>query len=422
MADVTVTADPIELTSSILGDGLVVYIVADPIYIYLMQMGNLALHDKPGPRNPELDIEYDCSLLGNDGLEIGITILTVDIFGAWLNVHVVASPITITVSIINNEEIVGEFFSDSALINIAVTIKSYADIITEGVRKNWIKWSNIGNLDFTIWKDNIAGERPLDWKGWIYSIKKLGSKLIVYGENGVSLLVPSGNVFGLLPVYKIGLKGKQAIAGDDKIHFFVDNTGRLFSIGETAMKSSLFDSSITPERLDYSEYLGTMNDLVLSWDALNNLLYICDGLIGYVYSVDSKSLGSGPVNITGVGSQGNTYYISAPATIVNEPFEICTDIYDMGSRKNKTIHSIELGTDTIGDLWVAIDYRSDKASPFVSLSWHKVSPNGVTVIPCYGIEFRIKVKRTTYAKLELDYIRVNGIIHDYKFLYPYVGR
>ena len=28
---------------------------------------------------------------------------------------------------------------------------------------NWIKWSGIGTIDFTISKKNVAGERPLDW-------------------------------------------------------------------------------------------------------------------------------------------------------------------------------------------------------------------------------------------------------------------
>jgi len=93
------------------------------------------------------------------------------------------------------------------------------DILLENLKSNWVKWSNIGQMDFTIGRDNIAGERPVDWKGWIYAIKKMGGRAIVYGKNGVSALIPSENVWGLQTVYRIGLKGKNAIAGDEAIHF-----------------------------------------------------------------------------------------------------------------------------------------------------------------------------------------------------------
>lgn len=397
------------------------WLIADPIVVTLSLSGSMS-HLPAAVRNPALDIVFDCRRLGNDGLAQGIPVLTISILGTWLNVGIVALPITVTITN-PGTYVAGVLLSTTALLNLTVEISPSADMTTEGVRKNWVKWSNIGNLDFTVWKDNIAGERPLDWKGWVYGVKKLGNKVVVYGENGVSLLAPSGNTYGLLSIHKIGLKGKMAVAGNDKIQFFVDTSGKLYSLGETVMKASLFETSIYPEELDYSEYLSSLiSATVLSWDEKNRLLYICDGILGFVYSPDSKSLGSGPINITGVGSQGGTTYIAASATIVNPIFEICTDIYDMGSRKNKTISTVEIGTDVTGDLWVALDYRMDKAIAFKTLDWHKVSSNGVTNIPCFGVEFRVRIKRTTYAYFELDYVRVNGIIHDYNFQYPYVGR
>ena len=384
-------------------------IVAEPIEVVISQRGNIT-HYPQAAVNSALDQEFEVS-----ELDMAITIL-----GSWLNVGIVAAPITVTLSNLGSLQ-VAVFFSSSALITLTINMGS-PEIVTEGVKRGWVKWSNIGSLDFTVGKDNIAGERPLDWKGWVYAIKKLGNKIIVYGENGVSMLAPNENVFGLVPIYGVGLKGKHAVAGDEKIQFFIDNYGRLFSIGEIAMKSSLFESSITPERLDYSEFFNTMINPILSWDKLNNLLYICDGISGYVYSSEDKSLGEGPINITGIDTQDNTLYVVASSTIDNPVFEICTDIYDMGSRKNKTISTIELGTDATDDLFVSIDYRKDKAAEFKTLGWHKVNPNGIANIPCFGVEFRIRVKKTNYEYFELDYIRVNGIVHNYIFQYPYVGR
>ena len=427
MADVTVVADPIELTISLDGLGLVMYVVASPIGLTTLQTGSLELQIVSTPRNPELDIAYNCSRIGNDGYPVGVIRTTTEILGTWLSICIFADPIKVIISIVSDSELAGKMFNTTALIPLTVTIGGggtylVPTMVTTPSKSNWVKWSNIGNLDFTIWKDNIAGERPLDWKGWVYAIKKLGNKVIIYGEGGVSMLAPSNNTFGLLSIHKVGLKGKQAVAGDDKIQFFVDSTGKLYSVGETVMKASLFEASIYPEKLDYSGYLSTMDDLVLSWDGLNRLLYICDGMSGYVYSSDDKSMGTGPINITGIGLLNGSLYAVSSSTITNPIFEICTGIYDMGSRKNKTINSVELGIDVTGDLWVTLDYRKDKAANFVTLPWKKVSPNGITNIPCYGIEFRVRVKRTTYAYFELDYIRVNGIVHDYNFLYPYVGK
>jgi len=365
----------------------------------------------PAERNPALDLS-----LSSDP-----TILTISITGTWINVSIVASPIIVTVSQLGA---FGSGIIASGLIELTLSILPSDSYIhfSEPVKANWVKWSNIGSLDFTIWKDNIAGERPLDWPGWIYSIKKLGNKVIVYGEDGVSMLAPSNNAFGLLSISNIGLKGKQAVAGDDKIHYYVDAIGKLQRLSEIPQKSSIFEQSITPEELDYSEYLSVMTNPALSWDPLNRFLYICDREIGYIYSQDTNSLGSGPAAITGIGLRDNKLYIVSPSTIVNPIFEVCTDIYDMGSRKNKTIYTVELGTDVTGDLWVTLDYRKNKAEDFKTLKWHKVNPSGITNIPCYGIEFRIRVKRTTYAYFKLDYIRINGTIHNYVFQYPYVGR
>ena len=384
-------------------------IEASPINVTMWPVGAMTVFP-PSVINPALNIYFESASID----------VTLEVLGSWPYVNVSVDSVDI-LTLIYGTILIGEVLSSTSLIELIVSL-GLPEINLVGSKTNWVKWSNIGNLDFELWKDNVAGERPLDWAGWVYSIRKLGNKVIVYGDGGISMLAPSGNAFGLLPIHKVGLKGKQAIAGDDKIQYFVDAIGKLQRLLEVPQKSSLFEQSIVPEELDYSEYLSNMTNPILSWDALNKLLYICDGTSGYIYSQDSNSLGSGPANITGIGLRNNEAYIVSPSTIENPIFEICTDIYDMGSRKNKTITTIELGTDVIGDLWVTLDYRKNKAEEFKTLTWHRVSPNGVTNIPCFGVEFRIRVKRTTYAYFELDYIRVNGIVHDYAFQYPYVGR
>jgi len=280
-----------------------------------------------------------------------------------------------------------------------VRVGSYSKAYVLPIKNNWVKWSDIGNLDFTINKSNVAGERPLDWEGQIYAIKKLGDKVIAYGENGVSILAPIERTYGLNTIYKIGIKSKNAIAGSDRVHFFIDNTGQLFSLGEEL------------KLLDYSEFLSAMANVVLSWDSENNVLYICDGTYGYVYSPADESLGTCSPLITGVSSQYGILYAAASGTIVTPVFEICTDIFDFGTHRNKTIFELEFGTNVTGTLQAAIDYRNNFKSAFTQTSWKDVSTRGNVFITALGREFRIKAKMTSYEYIEMDYITVNGIVH-----------
>jgi len=335
------------------------------------------------PRDPLLDQTFNS--YGTDRVgdpDQGVVGLITSILGTWTNKLIIASPIVITSSILGTFSKC-RFVASPIVVTLDLKTAAFGGFVpfTSGVKANWVKWSNIGNLDFTIGKDNVAGERPLDWKGNIYAIKKLGIKAVAYGENGVSFLIPAGNVYGLNTVYRIGLKSKNAVAGDETKHFFIDKGGQLWKLGESL------------EKLDYSEYLSLMNNnLVMSYDNLNNLVYICDGSLGYVYNPVAGSLGKCQPNITGIASQGGTLYVTSPATIAQEPFEICTDIYDLGSRKGKFITGLELGVNTTKILSVAIDYRSDINSPFSQTDWHVVDKNGKVFFPCYGHEFRFRIK------------------------------
>lgn len=263
-------------------------------------------------------------------------------------------------------------------------IKSSSDIYVDPIRTNWIKWSNIGYLDFTIGKDNIAGERPLDWKGQIYAIKKLTNKVIVYGENGVSVLIPSGNTYGLNTIYRVGLKTRNAITGNDAVHYFIDKRGQLWRFGETL------------ERLDYSEYLSTMNNnLVMLFDNYNNLVYICDGGAGYVFNPLMGSFGTCQNNITGIAEQNGNFYVVSSGTIIKPFFEICTDIYDFGTRNYKTINFVDIDAEQSSQLNMAIDYKRGINDNFASTPWVDVPSNGRVFIRAFGRDFKFRLRATS---------------------------
>ncbi len=393
---IDITADPIVTTAAILGTDEFWIAVGTPIEV---STGLYAVRSQfpYAPINYSLNQEFDCQA---DDENLDIPIVTATLTGEWFNICLWADPIEVT-TLPTGDWIVGTLMNAAPII-VATSFKD-ADILLEVAKKNWVKWSDIGSLDFAIGRANVAGERPLDWSGWVYDIRKLGNKVVAYGENGVSILKPADKYYGLETVSKLGLYSPEAATGTDKIHYFIDSKGQLWEFGETLML------------LDYSEYFSLMSDLVMSYDVENNIIYICDGTVGYAYSPVDKSLGSGPVNVTGIGSKNGNLYITSPATVDIPTFEICTDIYDMGTRKFKTIRSIEVGTDLTGNMEASIDFRVSNKVAFSNIGWHPVTLEGVAHMTCYGLEFRFKLRVSTYEYFELDYLKINGFVHGYSY-------
>ena len=381
MADTSIVASALETTTQIIGS----------FTIY-----------PPAARDPNLDQVFDCLGEGpGEADEWGLLSLTLEISGEWQNVNQDASDALGIVTSIHGTFEEGVIFSSDSVFTVTLGWNE-PEIITEASKRNWVKWSNIGALDFTVWKDNVAGERPLDWNGFIYSLKKLANRVIAYGENGVSMLSPAGNAWGLQNIHHFGLIGQNAVCGNDSQHFFVDSNGSLCRLTDSI------------EMLDYREYLSNLgSSTVLSFDENNHIVYICDGMYGYVYSTQDKSLGEGPVNITGIGYQSGVFYAVAPYTITTSALEVCTDIYDFGTRKGKTIRSVEIGTDLSAGLSCAIEYRRDKSSDFETTEFRTVNAQGVAFITCYGNEFRFRIKSASHESFAIDYITINGQVHDY---------
>jgi len=345
-------------------------------------------------------ITFDClGSYSSGNQDVGVLSLEVSISGEWLNTTIFASPIEITASIFGN--LLQGLFIESSPIEITFSIEGHPLVQSSGFP--WVKWSDVGNLDFTINKTNVAGERPLDWKGSVYALKKLGDKVMAYGENGVSILDPAGNYFGLETIYRIGLKGKHAVCGDKSSHYFIDDKGQLFrfSFGKEGLRE-----------LGYSEYLSSLSpSVVMNYDNYKKLIYICDGSQGFVYSPGMKSLGAGYPNISGFGYRGRISYFASPEDISIPTFEICTDIYDFGTRKRKTVHGLYVGTDVLANMQASIEYRDSYTGLFTATAWKNFDEKGRVKIVCSGSEFRFKVRLTSYAEMGFDYLKVNYIVH-----------
>jgi hypothetical protein len=329
-----------------------------------------------------------------------------EILGTLISENIPGSVVEVEVEILGGVSIGQVIVVDP--IEVEVIVLS-GGISIQGNKANWVQWSEIGRLVFDITHSNIAGERPLEVSGYVRDILKLGKGLVVYSENGVTVLTPVENVWGLKTVYPIGIKCKGAVSGNDEEHYFIDRKNRLVKLGTQGI-----------EILDYSEYLSVLTSPKISMDPELGILYICDGVYGFVYGIQTKSFGEGPINVTGIGSKDGSLIVVAPTEEVEIPkFEICTDTYDLGTRKPKTITSIEVGTDLTQNLEVMVETRlSNKNDPgtevsanFVRTKWCLVNPSGIAITPCYGVEFRFRFRSLIYEYFEIDYLKVDGVVH-----------
>lgn len=323
----------------------------------------------------------------------------VTIEGDYFNKSFDAGDLEIVLSV-DGEEIDGQVIYLDPL-EILLSITSLGTSL-DSFYENWVAWSKIGVLDFTIDKTNVAGRMPVGWRGGIYDILKLGSSVVVYGENGVSIMTPSGTNWGMKTIHPFGIPDKSAVDGTETDHYFVDNTSRLYHLSNEGLKE-----------LNYSEYLKGLYCPVVRLDIDTGIVYICDNVLGFVYSTDSNSFGVGPVNVTGVKSQDSTKYVVGDGEIEIPPLYICTDIYDLGNRKPKTINTVEIGTNLATALQVMVESRAHNNREFIKSKWALVNPSGIAYIPCYGIEFRFHLRSYTYEYMEIDYLKVHGVIHGF---------
>jgi hypothetical protein len=334
-----------------------------------------------------------------------------ELLGGLLNEVAIVDPIETELELLGSA-VITVIIDTDALEVVASLIHSY--VITSVNKGNWVKWSDIGSLKFEINERNIAGERPLDWSGQVYALLKLDKFVVAYGSNGVTILNPVENKYGIKTISRIGLKSQGCVCGTDDEHFFIDLQNKMYRLSSEGL-----------QLLDYSEYLSILTSPRMSLDINTGFIYICDGSYGFVYSTQSKSFGSGPTNVSGIGTKNGTLYIASPDNEILVPkFEICTDIYDFGSRNPKTIQTVEVGTDLSENLELMIETRtSNKNNPgtlandnFMKTPWRLVTPSGIAYAPCYGLEFRFRIRSLIYEYFELDYLKVTGVVHGFNYL------
>jgi len=271
---------------------------------------------------------------------------------------------------------------------------------------NAFKWSKIGELNFTIEQDNMAGKAPLPWNGYVYQIAQLANTtdLFVYGRDGISHIKADGVHYGQKQISFLGLKNKLAMISTDKEHYYILVDGEFCRLNTSGNK-----------RIGYKDLFAAMNDIVMTYNKYANVIYICDGTTGYVYDIENNALASGPVNITGAEYKNGTVLLTATSDIYIPDPELTTNVYDFGTKNPKTITDAEVISDFSGVLEVKVYTRQTTAGAFLNSPWTTVMPDGKVVIPCYGKEFKFGIKAAAGSNFYIEELKVNGHIHNFNY-------
>lgn len=262
--------------------------------------------------------------------------------------------------------------------------------------QNWIAWSSIGDASFEIGRTNLAGYMPMPWSGAVLVVAVLGKDVVVYGEDGISLLKPSSvtaaepvATFGRQDISSFGLASQGAVGIARHTHVFIDERGYLRVI-----------TSEGTQRHGYQEFFQPMlgGDIRITYDELEGEFYISDGSTSYVYS--PAGLGSSMLALTGMFALDGGI-IGCWKEVGEEKFLAISDNVDFDIRGKKFISAVALDYETDGTMTVAVDWRNSPKSSFRRGPYVPVNKEGYAYPKVTGtdVRFVFRVTDATYVEL-----------------------
>ena len=159
--------------------------------------------------------------------------------------------------------------------------------------------------------------------------------------------------------------------------------------------------------------LESLVNPVMFYDQFLKHVLISDSTHGFVLVADK--LGSGYTQLSGYVYESGSLLIASPQLVEFEPLSFTTDILDFGRRSQKTLTSVQVGTDATEWLEVAYDYRYDMQEPWRCTTYVRLNKESIAYLACAGIEFRIKLRSRRIAVCDVDYLNISFKTTDQRF-------
>jgi|GEM_PF-6567655 len=237
--------------------------------------------------------------------------------------------------------------------------------------------------------------------GPIMHLKQLGNNLVAYGEYGVSLLMRDENGYQEQPISTVGLKYREAVAGDDQEHMFVNSRYELMRL--TAGGGL--------ERLDYSEHLENLSSTtVATFDQQRRYYWFSTSTRSYCWT--GFGLGeSRAVRPMSLFRMEDNSGLLGTASTDNDPQEaqIVGPIIRQPNGQTMEITSIDVMTvEADATSWTATaDWNMRNSDQFRRPGFIDVTDRGRAFVKKTGVNFRPVLKAANYKEVDCDGISLN---------------
>lgn len=283
-----------------------------------------------------------------------------------------------------------------------------AEIAMSGTMGDDIGYNSSNPIWDTFLKRNEWGLMPMPWQGKVRCMKPLGDAVMVYGDDGISALIPASSptpTFGLKHILNVGIASRGAVGGDDSEHLFIDNGGSAWTIS----------GDLVAKRLGYQHHIASFSpaNIIVAFNPHRKHFTISDEYHGLLVSKNGMSR---PTQIVSSMFYVDGMLIGTRADTGIPGLQLTTEAFDMGLRGIKRIEAIELGTDADANMNVAVMYRYKKYEPFEISDWVEVNDEGNAYIGMCGVEFKILINCNSSSNISLDYVGVRWKLMDKRMI------
>jgi len=278
----------------------------------------------------------------------------------------------------------------------------------DDIGRNWVAWSSVGEVEFPLWlffpdsdipydigptKENLLrrmrrnelGFMPMPYPGKIQAIHQLGDRLIVYSDDGISVMESAQAevapfTFGAEKLARLSLLDRNGVAVGPGRHLFVSGQGKLWSL----------DQSLELEMLDYSEYLSSLAGTGINawYNDQEEEFHFTNAISGFAFG--ATGLYEHRDHLTFALTKGGNWYGLSHSPATSE-VQVVTNRTDMSLSARKRINNTHVAHRQ-GDLKARHLYTLDTTqASFSTLPFQPLNKEGVLHQRVSGLEFKVEV-------------------------------
>lgn len=295
-----------------------------------------------------------------------------------------------------------------------------------GLGQNYVMWSAIANnvafwdlftdvYDADIAQDlmtsNTVGYMKMEWPGPVRNLQSLGQAVVVFGDDGVSLMMHTLDpypTFGCKTLTSAGVRGRNAAGSNDKAVIWIDAYGNLWSMS----------SDYQPNRLGYSEFFLPMTPSTINIisDPTSDDMYITGSVSGVVKGYVLSNLGLSEIGYCPTSLYSYGGYLNGFFSGTSDDAVIQSGIIDFGFPGLKTIISINAVYHGLSNVCVRLYVRYSATGEFYPGPSIPVNDEGNVLYSVTGQEFIVELtgEHVTTGVSSIESISVRWTPEDFR--------